>query len=85
MGNDLYPQLAMAIAKDHFSEVDTDHTIQGALNDAACNMIEQIVTELREPGRGRERRRPNRSAELDDIFNSRGGGINRDQLLLICM
>ena len=36
-------------------------------------MIEQIITELREPGRRRDRRLPNRGAELEAILNLRDG------------
>ena len=45
------------------------------MNDAACNMIEQIVTELRTPKRRRGTpREPNHKNELSDVLNSRGGG-----------
>ena len=45
------------------------------MNDAACNMVEQIVTELRTPKRQRESdREPNHTNELTDILNSPGGG-----------
>ena len=45
------------------------------MNDAACNMIEQIVTELRTPRRRRETpREPGHNHEVSDILNSRGGG-----------
>ena len=77
MGNAFYPKLAEAIAKGRYNEVSLEHTIQGELNDASCNMIEQIVTELRAPTRGRStRRQPDQDAELDDILNSRGGGVS---------
>ena len=75
MGSRLYPSLAKAIAIDRFDEVFVEHGIEGALNDAAINMIEQIVTELRTPPRRRAApRSPNHVAELDDILSSRGGG-----------
>ncbi len=71
MGTQLYPSLAKSIAEDRFKEVFIEHRIEGLLNDAAINMIEQIVTELRT----RETpRRPNHNSELQDILNSRGGG-----------
>ena len=58
-----------------FSEVRLEHTLEGAVNDAACNMIEQIVTELRTPpSRRATPRKPDHQSELSDILNSRGGG-----------
>ena len=75
MGNTLYPSIARTIAEDRFEQVFTEHTIDGVVNDAACNMIEQIVTELRTPRRRRETpREPSHDDELSDILNSRGGG-----------
>lgn len=75
MGTRLYPSVARAIAEDRFSQVYTEHTVEGQVNDAACNMIDQIVTELRTPRRLRENERePNHEDELSDILNSPGGG-----------
>ena len=75
MGNKLYPRLAEAIASGRFRNVELNHPIQGHVNDAACNMIEQIVTELRtRTQRGTDRRRPDHTTELRDILSSRGGG-----------
>ena len=75
MGNNLYPKLARAIALGRFSKVELDYSIQGHINDAAFNMIEQIVTELRaRTQRGIDRRRPDHVTELRDILSSRGGG-----------
>ena len=45
MGDALYPSLAKAIGEDQYTEVLTEHLVEGVVNDAACNMIEQIVTE----------------------------------------
>lgn len=73
MGSELYPRLAETLARDRFQEVVREHTTAGELNEAACNMIEQIITELREPGRQGDRRLPDRVAELDAILNSRDG------------
>lgn len=75
MGDRLYPSLAKAISQDKYIDVHTEHVIEGAANDAACNMIEQIVTELRTPkSRRPSPREPNHQAELSDILNSPGGG-----------
>ena len=75
MGTHLYPAIAKAIGEDRFSEVFTEHNIEGEVNDAACNMIEQIVTELRTSRRQRDfEREPNHEDELSDILSSRGGG-----------
>ena len=41
MGNAFYPRLAETIARGRFSEVALEHTLEGELNDASCNMIEQ--------------------------------------------
>ena len=77
MGNILYPAIAKAIADEHYSDVHIDYEIEGPVNDAANNMIEQIVTELRTPKRRRPTpREPDHEAEISDIFNSRGGGIS---------
>ena len=75
MGNSLYPVIAAAVAEDRLLQVETEHAIEGEVNDAACNMIEQIVTELRaRRRRGVMGRIPDNEAELDDFLNSRGGG-----------
>lgn len=75
MGTELYPSIARTIAEGRFERVFTEHTIEGVVNDAACNMIEQIVTELRTPRRRRETpREPCHEDEVSDIFNSPGGG-----------
>ena len=77
MGSAFYPRLAQAVAQGRFNEVSLEYTIQGELNDAACNMIEQIVTELRAPIRQRTNRaRPDKNRELADILSSRGGGVS---------
>ena len=75
MGTKLYPSIARTIAEDRFNQVFTEYTVEGEVNDAACNMIEQIVTELRTPKRRRETpREPCHGDEIADILNSRGGG-----------
>ena len=75
MGRALYPSLAKAIGEDRYTEVETEHVIEGVVNDAACNMIEQIVTELRTPKRQRTTLRdPDHRTELIEVFNSPGGG-----------
>ena len=75
MGNELYPSIARTIAEGTYERVFTEYTIEGAVNDAACNMIDQIVTELRTPKRCREvPREPCHEDEISDILNSPGGG-----------
>ena len=75
MGDQLYPALAKIIAEDKYTEVFTEYAIEGTVNDAASNMVEQIVTELRTPRRQRTfEREPDHESELTDILNSRGGG-----------
>ena len=75
MGTSLYPKLAEAIAKDRCESVFLGYTIEGTINDAAINMIEQIVTELRTPPTRRDsNRRPDHRKEMRDILESRGGG-----------
>ena len=75
MGSSLYPQLAEAVALGRFKTVRKEFPISGALNDAACNMVEQIVSELRaRTQRGIARRRPDQPQETRDILSSRGGG-----------
>ena len=77
MGNAFYPRLAETVAKDRFNDVVLEHTIEAELNDASCNMVEQIVTELRAPTRRSVvRRQPDQDAELEDVLNSRGGGVS---------
>ena len=75
MGSELYPRIAVELARDRFQNVVTEHNIAGEVNDAACNMIEQIITELREPGRRTDRRRPSRPSELDSILELRDGEL----------
>ena len=80
MGSALFPSLAQAVAQDNYEDVRTEADIQGELNDAACNMIEQIVTELRAPRKGRTRaeiREPDHRREMEEILGSRGGGISQ--------
>ena len=75
MGKKMYPSLAKAIAEDKYSDVHLEHTIEGSVNDAACNMVEQIVTELRTPKSQRATpREPDHESELSAIINSPGGG-----------
>ncbi len=75
MGTRLYPALAKAVAFGRFKSVHTEHVVEGTVNDAAINMIEQIVTELRTPQSQRESpRRPDHEGEMGDILYSRGGG-----------
>lgn len=75
MGSQLYPALAEAVSRDRYENVSLERTIEGALNDAAINMVEQIVTELRTPPRRRANPRvPDHETELADILSSRGGG-----------
>ena len=75
MGSSLFPALAKAVAEDNHYDVHMEYDFQGTLNDAACNMIEQVVTELREARRGRTgAREPDHEREMDEILGSRGGG-----------
>ncbi len=75
MGDALYPSLAKAIGEDQYTEVLTEHVVEGVVNDAACNMIEQIVTELRTPKSQRTTpREPDHETELSEVLNSPGGG-----------
>ena len=77
MGTKLYPALAEAVSLDRFKEVQLERTIQGNLNDAAVNMVEQIVTELRTaPSRRQTPRHPDHASELQAILNSPGGGVS---------
>ena len=75
MGDKLYPAIAKAVSEDRFTDVQTEYVVEGVVNDAACNMIDQIVTELRTPKSRRiTQREPDHRAELSDILNSPGGG-----------
>lgn len=75
MGDKLYPALAKAVSENNFIDVHTEYVVSGIVNDAACNMIDQIVTELRTPKSQRTNpRTPDHESELTDILNSRGGG-----------
>ncbi len=74
MGDSLYPHIALELAKDRYQDVFIEYPIVGEVSDGASNMIEQIVTELREPSRGRrDRRRPNQESELSAILDLREG------------
>ena len=78
MGASLYPRLAVAVANDRFRDIQTEHIIEGAVNDDACNLLEQIVTELRAPRRrGQDRRIPNHDAELNNIIDARAGDLRQ--------
>ena len=75
MGDKLYPALAEALSKDRYSDVVLERTIEGMVNDAAANMVEQIATELRTPKKQRATpREPDHNRELAAILNSPGGG-----------
>lgn len=73
MGQGFYPGLAQIIAKDSYQDVHLNYSMQGALNDAACNRIEEIITELR-TATGAHKRIPSRDAEIADILAHTGGG-----------
>ena len=76
MGSSLYPRLAVAVAGERFNEIITEHTLRGMLNDDACNLLEQIVTELRAPRRrGQPRRVPDSITELDSILAAQAGEL----------
>lgn len=78
MGASLYPRLSVAVARERFHDIHTEHRIEGELNDSACNLLEQIVTELRSPGRRkRDRRTPNHRDELRSIIASRDGAARQ--------
>ena len=78
MGQRLFPAMASAIAREHYLIVRTDETIDAPLNDAACNMIEQIVTELRiSPRRRTTPRIPDHGLEMTQILGSTGGGTSQ--------
>ena len=75
MGTNLYPPLAREIARDRFEDVHLEQVVEGDINDAAVNMIDEIVRELRTPLRSRSsKRRPDHELELSEILGSRGGG-----------
>ena len=75
MGSKLYPSLARIVALDKYTQVYPEYSVAGEVNDAASNMVEQIVTELRAPKRGNPNPRyPNHEDEIADILNSPGGG-----------
>ena len=75
MGSSLFRSLGSAVAHDHHKVVHTEYDITGILNDAACNMIEQIVTELRAPLKQRTySRKPDHVREMKEILGSLGGG-----------
>ena len=82
MGQQLYPRLALAVASDRFADVYLGHQVTGNLNDAAVNMIEEIVTTLRAPRSNRTvDRRPDHDRELREILNSLGGGQSRRSII----
>ena len=85
MGAELYPRIAEALAQGRFQNVILEHTIEGQINEAAADMIERIITELREPitqrnASGRRVRRqnlrlPDQKAELDSILGLKEGQL----------
>ena len=82
MGSVLYPQLAQAVARDRFADVHLEFEVAGTINDAAVNMIEEIVTTLRTGPRQRTvDRRPDHQRELREILNSLGGGQSRRSVI----
>ena len=77
MGSSLFRNLGATVAGDRYELVYTEHDIRGQLNDAACNMIEQIVTELRSPLRMRTyERAPDHHREMSEVLGSLGGGLS---------
>lgn len=75
MGSSLFRSLGSAVARDQHEIVYTEYDIHGQLNDAACNMIEQIVRELRAPRKTRTYvREPDHKREMGEILGSLGGG-----------
>lgn len=70
MGQGFYPRLAQLVAEEKYTKVFLNFTVGGPLNDAACNRIEELITELRTG-----RRRPDHDSEISDILAHTGGGM----------
>ncbi len=82
MGQQLYPRLAQAVARDRFNDVYLEYRFTGNLNDAAVNMVEEIVTTLRAPKDQRMvDRQPDHERELREILNSLGGGQSQRSVM----
>nr|MDO8061974.1 TdeIII family type II restriction endonuclease [Candidatus Freyrarchaeum guaymaensis] len=68
LGMQLYPKIAKIIACDRYSKVHVNYEIKGVILEEKANMIEKIVTELRQG-----MRRPNIKRELSEIESVKGG------------
>lgn len=68
MGQSLYPELARLIAIEKYSDVVLEKTIDGNLNAAMVNRIDEIVRDLRA-----RQRRPNHAQEMAEIFRAASG------------
>jgi hypothetical protein len=72
MGQSLYPELARLIAIEKYSDVMLEQTIDGTLNVAMVNKIDEIVRDLRA-----RQRRPNHAQEMAEILGAAAGAAEK--------
>lgn len=76
LGMQLYPEIARIVAMDKYNEVFKDHLIESNISENKANIIEKIVTELREGSR-----RPNFNQEMQEIKSAKGGKIIKRKII----
>ncbi|MBX3060411.1 MAG: TdeIII family type II restriction endonuclease [Anaerolineae bacterium] len=65
MGQQLYPELARCVAREHYAQVALEYEITGQLNQATTDTISRIVRELRSG-----QRQPNQALEIAEVFTA---------------
>ncbi len=65
MGQQLYPELAGCIAREHYTQVALEYEIAGQLDKETTDTISRIVRELRSG-----QRQPNQAVELAEVYTA---------------
>jgi len=76
LGMKIYPEIARIIAKDRYEKVYTDHLIEKEIAEGKANVIERIVTELRQ-----RRRKPDFEKEDEEIRITAGGRLIKRSII----
>jgi len=76
LGMKIYPEIARIIAKDNYEKVYIDHPIEGKISEEKANVIERIITNLRQG-----RIKPDFEKEKTKIKNATGGNLVKRKIV----
>ncbi|MDL1957208.1 MAG: TdeIII family type II restriction endonuclease [Candidatus Desulfofervidus auxilii] len=76
LGMKIYPEIARIIAKDNYEKVYIDHPIEGKISEEKANVIERIITNLRQG-----RIKPDFEKEKAKIKNATGGNLVKRKII----